>query len=357
MARELPIHNGRMTTDLDANGFKIKNLPPGSGFTQAQADWSQTDATAPDFIKNKPTIPVVPTLATVATSGSYNDLTDKPTIPTPVSVDASLTTQGAAADAKAVGDALRGGFTEWVCDEIGPGMLFNGCEWDEDGHDGAGWYASIKTGTLMPVVKVYLGSDRDAIALSAEDEQILSLSRRLITPTKTSQLVNDGDGTSAFVKTNDSRLSDARTPTAHAHAMADVTGLNAALAQKANTSDLPYRLVEPGKWEFSGLPEEAVYSSGPTYSNGTWTIYLDLADSGNTYQLNCTASENAMSLSFPYTEWGGIDGNTGTLVATRASLPGHLCARAGNRVVVSGDTTLTLPAAVPGHLRDFLVRL
>ena len=38
MARELPIHNGRMTTDLDANGFKIKNLPPGSGFTQAQAD-------------------------------------------------------------------------------------------------------------------------------------------------------------------------------------------------------------------------------------------------------------------------------------------------------------------------------
>ena len=39
-------------------------------------------------------------------SGSYNDLTDKPTIPAPVSVDATLTTQGAAADAKAVGDAL-----------------------------------------------------------------------------------------------------------------------------------------------------------------------------------------------------------------------------------------------------------
>ena len=81
MARELPIHNGRMTTDLDANGFKIKNLPPGSGFTQAQADWNQADATAPDYIKNKPTIPVVPTLATVATSGSYNDLSDKPSIP------------------------------------------------------------------------------------------------------------------------------------------------------------------------------------------------------------------------------------------------------------------------------------
>lgn len=35
--------------------------------------------------------------------------------------------------------------------------------------------------------------------------------------TKTSDLTNDGDGTNAFVKTNDSRLSDARTPTSHVH--------------------------------------------------------------------------------------------------------------------------------------------
>ena len=44
-----------------------------------------------------------PALAAVATSGSYNDLSNKPSIPT---VDATLTTQGAAADAKATGDAL-----------------------------------------------------------------------------------------------------------------------------------------------------------------------------------------------------------------------------------------------------------
>lgn len=36
---------------------------------------------------------------------------------------------------------------------------------------------------------------------------------------------------------------------------------------------------------------------------------------------------------------------------------GTLLDRAGNRVEVSGDTTLTLPAANPGYLRDFLVRL
>lgn len=67
---------------------------------QIQSDWNQADNTKVDFIKNKPTIPAAqvnsdwnansgvaqilnkPTLATVASSGSYNDLTDKPTIPT-----------------------------------------------------------------------------------------------------------------------------------------------------------------------------------------------------------------------------------------------------------------------------------
>ena len=44
-----------------------------------------------------------PTLATVATSGSYNDLSNKPTIH---DVDATLSVEGDAADAKAVGDAV-----------------------------------------------------------------------------------------------------------------------------------------------------------------------------------------------------------------------------------------------------------
>ena len=40
-----------------------------------QADWTEADNTKLDYIKNKPN------LATVATSGSYNDLSDKPSIP------------------------------------------------------------------------------------------------------------------------------------------------------------------------------------------------------------------------------------------------------------------------------------
>ena len=47
----------------------------GGSITQVQVDWNQSDTTAVDYIKNKPT------LATVATSGAYNDLSGKPTLP------------------------------------------------------------------------------------------------------------------------------------------------------------------------------------------------------------------------------------------------------------------------------------
>lgn len=48
---------------------------------QVQANWNQTDQNAVDYIKNKPTL----------FSGSYNDLTDKPTIPSQVEIDPSIT--------------------------------------------------------------------------------------------------------------------------------------------------------------------------------------------------------------------------------------------------------------------------
>ncbi|CAB4175208.1 hypothetical protein UFOVP961_133 [uncultured Caudovirales phage] len=63
-----------------ANG--IVNLPEGStigtttiGAAQIQSSWIQTNSNSLDYIANKPS------LATVATSGSYNDLINKPTIP------------------------------------------------------------------------------------------------------------------------------------------------------------------------------------------------------------------------------------------------------------------------------------
>lgn len=59
-----------------------------------QPDWSQTNATADDYIKNKPT------LASVATSGSYNDLNDKPSIPDELSDLTEDTTHRTVTDAE-----------------------------------------------------------------------------------------------------------------------------------------------------------------------------------------------------------------------------------------------------------------
>ncbi len=128
-----------------------------------------------------------------------------------------------------------------------------------------------------------------------------------------------------------------------------VTSAETALAQKANATDLPYRLVEPGEWEFSGNGVQGgvtytVEYEQPGSEPGT-SVYL-LKANGYAHDSK-TSEENPLSLYFYQSD----------ITATRPSLPGNLLDRAGNRVVVSGDTTLTLPAAVPGYARDFLVRL
>ena len=53
------------------------NLEIQGGGTQVQSDWAETDDQSVSYIKNKPTLSIV------ATSGSYDDLLNKPTIPEP----------------------------------------------------------------------------------------------------------------------------------------------------------------------------------------------------------------------------------------------------------------------------------
>jgi hypothetical protein len=62
---------------VDENG-RITAASSGSagGEDNVQANWNETNNTSDAFIQNKPT------LATVATTGSYNDLSNTPTIPT-----------------------------------------------------------------------------------------------------------------------------------------------------------------------------------------------------------------------------------------------------------------------------------
>ena len=77
-AADITAWNGKSDFSGSYNDLTDKPSIPAA---QIQSDWNQSDNTALDYIKNKPNIPVVPTLAPVATSGDYDDLTNKPTIP------------------------------------------------------------------------------------------------------------------------------------------------------------------------------------------------------------------------------------------------------------------------------------
>ena len=77
---------------------------------QVQSNWNESSSSSKAFIQNKPDLSVYAqsaNLATVATSGSYNDLSDKPSIPAAVTVDqtydaASTNAQSGVAVASAI---------------------------------------------------------------------------------------------------------------------------------------------------------------------------------------------------------------------------------------------------------------
>lgn len=90
-------------------------------------------------------------------------------------------------------------------------------------------------------------------------------------PSKTSDLVNDGDGSNVFVKDNDSRLSDARTPLAHTHLSSDVTDLIDVI-YPVGSIYMSVNSVNPstlfgGTWE--QIEDKFLLASGTSYSNGS----------------------------------------------------------------------------------------
>ena len=57
------------------NNKRLLILGKSGGGVQVQSDWTETDTESMSYIKNKPE------LSSVATSGNYDDLINKPTIP------------------------------------------------------------------------------------------------------------------------------------------------------------------------------------------------------------------------------------------------------------------------------------
>lgn len=103
------INNKALSSDITLTAADVNALPSSTVIpaAQIQSDWNQSNTSAKDFIKNKPTIPTIPSnvsaftndagyltehqdisgkansedLATVAFSGDYEDLENTPTIP------------------------------------------------------------------------------------------------------------------------------------------------------------------------------------------------------------------------------------------------------------------------------------
>lgn len=72
--------------------------------------------------------------------------------------------------------------------------------------------------THNPIDSALSSSSTNAVQNKVINTALASKADSSDVPTKTSDLTNDGaDGTNVFVANNDSRLSDARTPTSHAH--------------------------------------------------------------------------------------------------------------------------------------------
>lgn len=114
---------------------------------------------------------------------------------------------------------------------------------------------------------------------------------------------------------------------------------------KADMDDLPYELVTPGEWTYSGLPD-GVTVSGMSFDENTYVWTLTLSDGSQIMASGGGDTEREVHF---YPE-------SGEIVASRSS-PGQLVDRAVNAVSVSSATTLTLPPAVAGRARDLVVRL
>ena len=135
-------------------------------------------------------------------------------------------------------------------------------------------------------------------------------------------------------------------------------GVYTALQGKAAAADLPYAMATltpgSGEWSFSGGLEPGAYTIGnPVFIGGQWHVPVTNNVDGEQYDAHgINAAEDDLSVTFE------VDSHSITFTATRPYANGAtLLDRASNVVPVSSATTLVLPAAIAGHMRDFLVRL
>lgn len=183
----LSAYQGKVLKDAIDAKPDSSDIPTKTSDLTNDSNYISTSSTS-GLIKNDGTID---TTSYSTFSGSYNDLSNKPTIPS-----ASTTTPSA--------DTTSGSY--------GSGTSY------------------ARSNHTHPKSSLYAEATHSHTKSQITDFPSI--------PSKTSDLTNDGaDGTNVFVANNDSRLSDARTPTAHTHGQITADGSNTSTAVTIASDD------------------------------------------------------------------------------------------------------------------------
>lgn len=212
-----------------------------------------------------------------------NDLSSAVTV-VPPSTNA---VSGQAADAKATGIALYTGYTDW---EYGgpayiPTNTYLFVVSPEPGGSEYFDYRVYENGVLIALSDTHIDPEPTAASFLT-DNGILTCSRHLVTPTKTSQLTNDGTNGVPFATTNDIP-----------HAVTVVPPSTNAIVGQAADAKATGMALWTGftEWEFSGQRDGLVLKSA-SYGGGWWTFETTYNGDNYTLDTEGTGSETELVL-------------------------------------------------------------
>lgn len=181
-----------------ADKTKLNGIATGAE-VNVQSDWNVTNAASDAFIKNKPT------LATVATSGSYDDLSDKPTIPAAQVQSNWAQTTTTAVDYIKNKPALSTVATSGSYNDLSDKPTIPAAQVNSDWNASSGVAQILNKPTIPTVNDATLTIQQNGADVQTfTANQSTNATANITVPTATSDLTNDGaDGSSTYVEADE----------------------------------------------------------------------------------------------------------------------------------------------------------